>query len=89
MWLSPSYERPSAYIAFHMYSGTKYRPYFKAMETIMDTFEGRPHWGKLHTKSTEQLSVLYPRFQDFLHLREQFDPDQMFLNSYLRELFYR
>ncbi|MBM7633260.1 D-arabinono-1,4-lactone oxidase [Geomicrobium sediminis] len=89
LWLSPSYERPSAYIAFHMYSGTQYRPYFKAMEAIMDTFEGRPHWGKLHTKSTEQLSALYPRFQDFLHLREQFDPDQMFLNGYLRELIYR
>ncbi|EZH65141.1 FAD-binding oxidoreductase [Bacillaceae bacterium JMAK1] len=88
LWLSPSYERSSAYIAFHMYSGTEFRPYFKAMEAIMDTFNGRPHWGKLHTKSSNQLRVLYPRFQDFLQLRDEFDPDQMFLNSYLRELFY-
>jgi len=34
IWLSPAYQRESAYIAVHMYRGMAYRPYFAAMEAI-------------------------------------------------------
>lgn len=87
IWLSPSYKRDSAYIAFHMYKGMPYEMYFRDMEEIMRKYEGRPHWGKMHSASKEQLHKLYPRLQDFLTVREQLDPDGLFLNSYVTELF--
>ena len=46
IWLSPSYQRESAYIAFHMYKGMPYDAYFRDMEKIMWKYAGRPHWGK-------------------------------------------
>lgn len=87
IWLSPSYERDSAYIAFHMYKGMPYETYFHDMEKIMQKYAGRPHWGKMHSVSADQLSKLYPRLQDFLTVREQLDPNGIFLNDYVAELF--
>ncbi|MDQ0154210.1 L-gulonolactone oxidase [Robertmurraya andreesenii] len=87
IWLSPSYQRDSAYIAFHMYKGMPYERYFRDMEAIMQKHGGRPHWGKMHKREHPELLSLYPRFADFLNVRQELDPDGMFLNEYLRELF--
>ncbi|GCE45635.1 sugar-1,4-lactone oxidase-like protein/FAD-linked oxidoreductase [Thermosporothrix hazakensis] len=88
IWLSPAYQRDSAYIAIHMYRGMEYKPYFRHIEEIFKRYNGRPHWGKHHTRTAEQLSELYPRWNDFRRVREELDPQGLFLNSYLRELFY-
>ncbi len=88
IWLSPSYQRNSAYIAFHMYKGMDYEHYFASMEEIMLRYEGRPHWGKMHTRTKEDLSNIYPKFQEFCEIRKQLDPNNMFLNDYLQELLY-
>lgn len=45
IWLSPSYERESAYIAFHMFKGMPYESYFRDMEAIMRKYEG-DHMGE-------------------------------------------
>lgn len=87
IWLSPSYQRDSAYIAFHMYQGMPYEQYFQDMEKIMRKYEGRPHWGKMHTLGLEELVDLYPKLSDFLTIREQLDPKGIFLNDYLSNLF--
>lgn len=87
IWLSPSYERESAYIAIHMYKGMPYESYFRDMEQIMRKYEGRPHWGKMHRLRTEELHSLYPMLQEFLNVREKLDPEGVFLNPYLKELF--
>lgn len=87
IWLSPSYQRESAYIAFHMYKGMPYEKYFFDMETIMKKYDGRPHWGKMHKRTSQELELLYPKFTDFLELRKELDPDGMFLNEYLEGMF--
>lgn len=87
IWLSPSYERDSAYIAFHMYKGMPYEEYFQDMEKIMRKYEGRPHWGKMHNVSFEDLMKLYPKSVDFLQIRKQLDPNGIFLNEYVADLF--
>jgi FAD-linked oxidoreductase len=86
IWLSPAYQRESAYIAVHMYKGMEYKPYFRHVEEIFRRYEGRPHWGKIHTRSAEELARLYPRWHDFRRVRAQLDPQGVFLNAYLREL---
>jgi FAD/FMN-containing dehydrogenase len=87
IWLSPAYQRESAYIAVHMYKGMSYRAYFSAIEEIFKRYQGRPHWGKLHTRTAAELSTLYPRWHDFQRIRAELDPQGMFLNGYLRVLF--
>jgi FAD-linked oxidoreductase len=87
IWLSPATGRDSAYIAVHMYRGMPYQDYFAAIEAIFRKHEGRPHWGKMHTMTAEQLASAYPRWQDFLKLRAEIDPKGIFLNPYLERLF--
>jgi FAD/FMN-containing dehydrogenase len=45
--------------------------------------DGRPHWGKLHTLTADQLRPKYPRFDDFLAVRDRLDPHRVFTNPYL------
>jgi len=87
IWLSPAYERESAYIAVHMYRGMPYKSYFQHIEEIFKRYQGRPHWGKMHTRTAAELGTLYPRWHDFRRVRAALDPQGMFLNDYLRKLF--
>ncbi|MFC4078263.1 D-arabinono-1,4-lactone oxidase [Salinithrix halophila] len=87
IWLSPAYGRDSAYVAVHMYKGMEWRSYFRAMEEIFLRYEGRPHWGKMHSLEARDLEKLYPRWQDFQYLREHLDPRGLFLNPYLKRIF--
>lgn len=87
LWLSPSYKRDSAYIAVHMYKGMEYKQYFAKLEEVLKHYEGRPHWGKMHTLNTHDLQDAYPKFNDFLQTRNQLDSDNLLLNSYLENLF--
>jgi FAD-linked oxidoreductase len=80
--LSPSHERDTAYIAVHQYRGMKWRPYFEAVEAIMNEYGGRPHWGKRHFQSAATLAERYPRWTDFQAAREQLDPGHTFTNEY-------
>ncbi|MEU6000728.1 MULTISPECIES: D-arabinono-1,4-lactone oxidase [unclassified Streptomyces] len=84
--LSTASGRDSAYIAVHMYRGTPYQAYFTAAERIFTAHEGRPHWGKLHTRDAEYFARAYPRFAEFTALRDRLDPDRMFGNAYLRRV---
>lgn len=87
IWLSPAYGRESAYIAIHMYKGMPHEEYFAAMEQIFLRYGGRPHWGKLHSLQADQLQSLYPKWQQFCEVRNELDPDGIFLNDYLMRLF--
>ncbi len=87
IWLSPAYQRDSAYIAVHMYRGMPYQSYFEHIEEIFRRYDGRPHWGKMHTRTAEELEVLYSHWHDFRRIRAALDPQGMFLNDFLRKLF--
>ncbi|MEW1859166.1 D-arabinono-1,4-lactone oxidase [Streptomyces sp. NPDC088194] len=84
--LSTASGRDSAYVAVHMYRGSRYQEYFTAVERIMTAAEGRPHWGKMHTRDAEYLRAAYPRFEEFTALRDRLDPERLFGNDYLRRV---
>ncbi|WP_436777192.1 D-arabinono-1,4-lactone oxidase [Yinghuangia sp. YIM S09857] len=86
MWLSTAHGRDTAYIAVHMFRGTPHERYFSAVEKIMTAHQGRPHWGKLHTRDAAYFADAYPRFKDFAALRDRVDPDRRFGNDYLRRV---
>ncbi|MPY31985.1 FAD-binding protein [Streptomyces adustus] len=84
--LSTASGRDSAYVAVHMFRGTPYQAYFTAAERIFTAHEGRPHWGKVHTRDAEYLAGVYPRFGEFTALRDRLDPERLFQNDYLRRV---
>lgn len=86
-WLSTSYGRPTAWIAVHQYHRRPHDRFFDAVQHIMASVDGRPHWGKLHTLNAERLRTLYPRFDDALAVRDRVDPSDTFANDYLRRVF--
>ena len=73
--LSPSHGRDTAYIAVHQYRGMEWRPYFEAVEAIMDDYGGRPHWGKRHFQTAETLAPRYPAWAEFQAARDSSDPE--------------
>ncbi|WP_436524596.1 D-arabinono-1,4-lactone oxidase [Actinoplanes sp. HUAS TT8] len=83
LWLSHGYGRESAYIAVHQYQGVPYEPYFTALEALCEPLGGRPHWGKMHYRTAEDLRPAYPKFDDFLAVRNRLDPARVFTNDYL------
>ena len=81
-FLSPSHERDTAYIAVHQYRGMEWRPYFEAVEAIMDEYGGRPHWGKRHFQTAATLATRYPAWAEFQRARDELDPNRIFSNEY-------
>jgi FAD-linked oxidoreductase len=86
LWLSTAYGRDSAYIAIHVFHSSPHEAYFREVEAIMTAVGGRPHWGKMHTRDAGYLAREYPKFGDFVALRDAVDPDRRFGNAYLTEV---
>lgn len=82
VWLSTAHGRESAYVAVHQYARMPRDRYFAGVEAIFRAAGGRPHWGKLHSLGHDDLSVLYPRFDDFCAVRDAYDPGRLFANAY-------
>ncbi|MFJ6096872.1 D-arabinono-1,4-lactone oxidase [Williamsia muralis] len=83
LMLSTASGRDSGYVAVHRYHADPVDGYFDEVERIMADHGGRPHWGKMHTRDARHLRSVYPRFGEFLGVREDFDPDRVFVNPYL------
>ncbi len=83
LWLSTGFGRENAYVAVHHYWRRDPRRFFAAFEAIVAEHGGRPHWGKQHSLSADDLRPLYPRFDEFVGLRDRLDPRRVFTNQYL------
>jgi L-gulonolactone oxidase len=79
--LSTGYGEPRCYIAVHMFKGMENRRYFAGVEQIMDSYGGRPHWGKLHFQSHATLAHRYPEWERFQGVRARLDPAGLFSNA--------
>lgn len=86
LWLSTASGRPTGYIAVHRFFREDPGEYFRAVEAIMVELGGRPHWGKLHGRDAASLRDAYPRFDDFVRLRDRLDPGRLFGNRYLERV---
>ncbi|MGH9134475.1 MAG: D-arabinono-1,4-lactone oxidase, partial [Ilumatobacteraceae bacterium] len=81
--LSTGMGRANGWIAVHQYRGAPYEGYFQGVEAIMDDYDGRPHWGKLHYQSASTLRSRYPQWDDFAAVRAELDPAGTFRNEYV------
>lgn len=86
IWLSHGHGRDNGYIAIHQFVGMPYERYFRAFEKVCAGLGGRPHWGKLHFRTAQDLRPAYPRFDDFLAVRDRVDPDRVLASDYTRQV---
>jgi len=70
----------------HVHRGQPHEAYFAAVESVMVALGGRPHWGKLHTRTAEHLRAVYPAFDEVVALRGKLDPERRFGNAYLEKV---
>jgi L-gulono-1,4-lactone dehydrogenase len=80
--LSASHARDTCYVAVHQDRKLDWEPYFRRVEEIMDSYGGRPHWGKRHFQTAATLAPRYPRWAEFQALRARLDPEARFANAY-------
>jgi L-gulono-1,4-lactone dehydrogenase len=81
-FLSTAAGRETVYVAVHQYVGMEFASYFRAVESIMDDYGGRPHWGKRHYQSAATLRPRYPDWDRFQAVRARLDPEGRFQNDY-------
>ncbi|WP_342558959.1 D-arabinono-1,4-lactone oxidase [Metasolibacillus sp. FSL K6-0083] len=85
--LSPTQGEESAFLAFHMYKGMNETPYFDWVRVLMRKYNGRPHWGKVNDYDATNIRDYYPKFAAFNELRNEHDPNNIFVTSYFRRIF--
>ena len=84
--LSTGHGRDSLYLAFHTARDADHGAYFAGIEPVLRAAGGRPHWGKLHSRTAADLAPAYERWDDFQAMRDRLDPDRVFANAHLRRV---
>jgi FAD/FMN-containing dehydrogenase len=86
-YLSAQYHRDTVSVSVSGKPGTVYEPFLRELDHELQRYDARPHWGKIHFLTRDRVEALYPRYDDFQRIRRDFDPDGIFLNQHLRDLF--
>ncbi|MCV6586557.1 MAG: FAD-binding protein [Marinibacterium sp.] len=84
--LSPFFGRDSLSIAVHHEAGQPFEPLLRAVETVFHKYQGRPHWGKMHSLTAPALRALYPEWDMAIEARRMLDPDNRFVTPYIARL---
>ena len=86
VWMSTAFGREVCYIAVHQYHRMDHTELFRLAEQILLAADGRPHWGKMHTRTADDLSSLVRHFDDFVSVRDRLDPGRVFGNEYTERI---
>jgi xylitol oxidase len=87
VWLSPAYGRDA--VAFHFTwrkDPLAVLDVLAVIERQIRPFDARPHWGKVHRFSLEQLLQAYPQLPSYQDQRRRIDPSGVFSNAFLDSL---
>ena len=66
---------------------SSYEDYFKDVEQDWIKLGGKPHWGKAIYSVSDLKSMYGQNMAKFLQVRQKFDPNGMFLNDFLKQVF--
>ncbi|PZO80604.1 MAG: FAD-dependent oxidoreductase [Mesorhizobium amorphae] len=86
-WMSPFHEQDSVTVSVSGQPGLDYWNYLKDVDDILREYGSRPHWGKMHFLTGDDVTELYPKAEEFRALRRKLDPEGRFLNDHLTQLF--
>ncbi|RCJ29613.1 hypothetical protein A6770_21920 [Nostoc minutum NIES-26] len=84
-WLSPAYKQDICWLGFweYPYSGD----FFEEIIELLKPFHFRCHWGKHISADREYLKQQYEKWDDFIQLHQELDPNGIFNNPYLDKFF--
>lgn len=89
LWMSPCYQRDC--VALHF----TWNPDWESVKTILPQIEeklmpldARPHWGKLFTLSHAYIRSKYTKWDDFVGLVQELDPEGKFRNPFLDKVIF-
>lgn len=85
--LSPFAGRDAVTLSIAGRPDGSYWPYFREYHEILTAFDARGHWGKINFFTRDDVERLYPRHGEFVSVRRELDPDNIFLNDHTRPLF--
>lgn len=86
-WLSGAYERDALAIHFTWRRDADgVRAVLPSVEAALRPFDARPHWGKLHLFSADDVARVHPRLGDARRLFAELDPHRRFSNDHLARL---
>ena len=91
-WLSPSYQKDVIRIDVFWFGYNQGDPatFYQSFWDLLAKFDYRPHWGKYipdtvnGTSGVTYISAKYPKWNDWMTLRNTMDPKQVFVNDYWR-----
>jgi xylitol oxidase len=84
LWLSPAEGRDTAALHFTWVPDTAAAlPAVAALESVLEPFGTRPHWGKVFGTAPAKIASLWPRLPDFANLTLKHDPEGKFRNAML------
>lgn len=89
-WIAPDHGRETAYVEVTTIEDTPhYQEIFEEIESRWFAIPGaRPHWAKVY-KRADQIRERYHLMDRFLEVRERWDPQRTFLNSFLEETVFK
>jgi len=92
-WLSPSYLQDVIRIDVFWFANNTGDPttFYQKFWDLLEPYQFRPHWGKYLpdpgwgiSQGIPYLQRIYPKFKNWIDLRNQMDPKQVFVNDYWR-----
>ncbi len=82
LWLSPCYQRATAALHFTWLPELRaVLPVLARLESALQPFAPRPHWGKIFALRPADVAARYPRMDDFRALVAAYDPAGKLANS--------
>ncbi|HLP87788.1 MAG TPA: D-arabinono-1,4-lactone oxidase [Nostocaceae cyanobacterium] len=84
-WLSPAYKQRICWLEFWEYPRSS--DFFQEIIELLKPFNFRCHWGKQILVEPEYIKQQYKKWDDFVQLRQEWDAQLMFANSYLDKYF--
>jgi xylitol oxidase len=84
LWMSTAYDRNCVCLHFTWTDDDDdVAAAIPIVEAALASFRPRPHWGKMHSRTPQEIEDQYPRIGDFRELCRRNDPDGKFRNAYL------
>jgi FAD/FMN-containing dehydrogenase len=85
-FLSPQYQRDTVAISISATRLPDANVFLRRAHDVLMEHGARPHWGKMHYATADDIARVYPELDAFKKVRADFDPDGLFLNDHLAEL---
>ena len=86
-YLSSAYNKPTVYIDVPTLHNTiAYQDLLDNYQLIMMALGGIPHWGKVNNMlylNPSFIHTAYPKYQTWIDVRRQMDPDNTFINDFV------